>query len=242
MKKNLLLLFLLPLMVMGQERKLIKGQLIYRNRNVVAANVVNNTAQLNTITDAEGAFEIPVALGDEVVFSSVQYLIRTVEITPEILKKNRLIITVNKKINALEEVVVTPENTEKFLDLKEEEFESYDYNKDKSTKLENTIVTQGQLRNGLNIINIAKLIAKAVSNKSQEEKQKLKPSEILTYVFSDEFFVNDLALKNDQVTGFLEHIDKNLPSQQLLKTGQQFQLIDYLISESQKYIDKLNEK
>ena len=227
---------------MGQERKLIKGQLIYRNHNVVAANVVNNTAQLNTITDAEGAFEIPVALGDEVVFSSVQYLIRTVEITPEILKKNRLIITVNEKINALEEVVVTPENTEKFLDLKEEEFESYDYNKDKSTKLENTIVTQGQLRNGLNIINIAKLIAKAVSNKSLEEKQKLKPSEILTYVFSDEFFVNDLALKNDQVTGFLEHIDKNLPSQQLLKTGQQFQLIDYLISESQKYIDKLNEK
>ena len=229
-------------MVIGQERKLIKGQLIYRNHNVVAANVVNNTAQLNTITDAEGAFEIPVALGDEVVFSSVQYLIRTVEITPEILKKNRLIITVNEKINALEEVVVTPENTEKFLDLKEEEFESYDYNKDKSTKLENTIVTQGQLRNGLNIINIAKLIAKAVSNKSQEEKQKLKPSEILTYVFSDEFFVNDLALKNDQVTGFLEHIDKNLPSQQLLKTGQQFQLIDYLISESQKYLDKLNEK
>ena len=227
---------------MGQERKLIKGQLIYRNRNVVAANVVNNTAQLNTITDAEGAFEIPVALGDEVVFSSVQYLIRTVEITPEILKKNRLIITVNEKINALEEVVVTPENTEKFLDLKEEEFELYDYNKDKSTKLENTIVTQGQLRNGLNIINIAKLIAKAVSNKSQQDKQKLKPSEILTYVFSDEFFVNDLALKNDQVTGFLEHIDKNLPSQQLLKTGQQFQLIDYLISESQKYIDKLNEK
>ena len=227
---------------MGQERKLIKGQLIYRNHNVVAANVVNNTAQLNTITDAEGAFEIPVALGDEVIFSSVQYLIRTVEITPEILKKNRLIITVNEKINALEEVVVTPENTEKFLDLKEEEFESYDYNKDKSTKLENTIVTQGQLRNGLNIINIAKLIAKAVSSKSQEEKQKLKPSEILTYVFSDEFFVNDLALKNDQVTGFLEHIDKNLPSQQLLKTGQQFQLIDYLISESQKYIDKLNEK
>ena len=229
-------------MVIGQERKLIKGQLIYRNHNVVAANVVNNTAQLNTITDAEGGFEIPVALGDEVIFSSVQYLIRTVEITPEILKKNRLIITVNEKINALEEVVVTPENTEKFLDLKEEEFESYDYNKDKSTKLENTIVTQGQLRNGLNIINIAKLIAKAVSSKSLEEKQKLKPSEILTYVFSDEFFVNDLALKNDQVTGFLEHIDKNLPSQQLLKTGQQFQLIDYLISESQKYIDKLNDK
>ena len=240
MKITHILLFLLPILVMGQDRKPIKGHLIYRNRNVIAANVVNNTAQLNTITDGEGGFEIPVALGDEVVFSSVQYLIRTVEITPEILKKNRLIITVNEKINALEEVVVTPDNVEKFLDLKEEEFEGYDYNRDKSTKLENTIVTQGQLRNGLNIINIAKLIAKAVSNKTQEEKQKIKPSEILTYVFSDEFFNKDLSLKKDEVTGFLEYIDKNLPSQKLLKTGQQFQLIDYLISESQNYRDKLN--
>ena len=235
-----ILLFLLPILVTGQDRKPIKGHLIYRNRNVIAANVVNNTAQLNTITDGEGGFEIPVALGDEVVFSSVQYLIRTVEITPEILKKNRLIITVNEKINALEEVVVTPDNVEKFLDLKEEEFEGYDYNRDKSTKLENTIVTQGQLRNGLNIINIAKLIAKAVSSKTQEEKQKIKPSEILTYVFSDEFFNKDLSLKNDEVTGFLEYIDENLPSQKLLKTGQQFQLIDYLISESQNYRNKLN--
>jgi hypothetical protein len=242
MKKIYLLFFLIPIIVLGQQRKLIKGQLIYRNRNVVAANVINNTAQLNTITDGEGEFEIAVALGDDVVFSSVQYLIRTVKITPEILKKNRLIITVNEKINALEEVVVTPENTEKFLDLKEEEFKGYDYNRDKSTELENTIVTQGQLRNGLNIINIAKLIAKVVSKKSEEEKLKIKPSEILTYFFNDEFFINDLALRNDEVIGFLEYIDENLPSQRLLKTGQQFQLIDYLISESQIYRDKLNTK
>jgi hypothetical protein len=242
MKKIYLLFFLIPIIVLGQQRKLIKGQLIYRNRNVVAANVINNTAQLNTITDGDGEFEIAVALGDDVVFSSVQYLIRTVKITPEILKKNRLIITVNEKINALEEVVVTPENTEKFLDLKEEEFKGYDYNRDKSTDLENTIVTQGQLRNGLNIINIAKLIAKVVSKKTEEEKLKIKPSEILTYVFNDEFFINDLALRNDEVIGFLEYIDENLPSQRLLKTGQQFQLIDYLISESQIYRDKLNTK
>ena len=242
MKRLRLLLFLLPFLVNGQERKLIKGRLIYRNINVVAANVVNNSAQLNTITNSEGAFEIPVALGDEVVFSSVQYMIRRVKITAEILKKNRLIITVNEKINALEEVVVTPENAEKFLDLKEEEFKGYDYNRDKSTALENTIVKQGQLNNGLNIINIAQLIAKAMSNKSEEEKQKIKPSEILTYVFSDEFFTNDLGLKNDQVIGFLVYVDKNLPSQKILKTGQQFQLIDYLISESQNYLNKLNAK
>ena len=134
---------MLHVVALAQERKPIKGRLIYRNVNVVAANVVNVTAQINTITDGEGAFEIPVKIGDEIVFSSVQYMIRTVEITPEIIQKNRLIITVNEKINALEEVVITPDDTEKFLDLKEEEFKGYDYERDKSTRLENTIVRQG---------------------------------------------------------------------------------------------------
>ncbi|PDH46010.1 MAG: hypothetical protein CND43_01710 [Flavobacteriales bacterium MED-G15] len=230
---------MLHVVALAQERKPIKGRLIYRNVNVVAANVVNVTAQINTITDGEGAFEIPIKIGDEVVFSSVQYMIRTVEITPEIIQKNRLIITVNEKINALEEVVITPDDTEKFLDLKEEEFKGYDYERDKSTRLENTIVRQGQLKNGLNLINIAKLIVKAVNDKTEEEKRNLKPSEILSYVFDTEFFTGDLELKNDQIVGFLEHIDKNLPSQKLLSQSQQFQLIDYLISESKKYRNQL---
>ena len=239
MKFKLLIFFLIfQVIAFAQDRIPIKGRLIYRNINVVAANVVNITAQINTITDGEGAFEIPVKTGDEVVFSSVQYMIRTVEITPEIIQKNRLIITVNEKINALEEVVITPDDAEKFLNLKEEEFKGFDYERDKSTRLENTIVRQGQLNNGLNLINVAKLIAKIVSNKTEEEKRNLKPSEVLSYVFDISFFKSDLELRDDQIVGFLEHIDDNLPSQKLLNQSQQFQLIDYLIMQSKKYRSK----
>ena len=239
MKFKILILFLFfQVIAFAQDRIPIKGRLIYRNINVVAANVVNITAQINTITDGEGAFEIPVKIGDEVVFSSVQYMIRTVEITPEIIQKNRLIITVNEKINALEEVVITPDDSEKFLNLKEEEFKGFDYERDKSTRLENTIVRQGQLNNGLNLINVAKLIAKIVSDKTEEEKRNLKPSEVLSYVFDISFFKSDLELRDDQIVGFLEYIDDNLPSQKLLNQSQQFQLIDYLIMQSKKYRSK----
>ncbi len=239
MKFKLLIFFLVfQVVAFAQDRVSIKGRLIYRNINVVAANVVNITAQINTITNGEGAFEIPVKNGDEVVFSSVQYMIRTVKITPEIIQKNRLIITVNEKINALEEVVITPDDAEKFLNLKEEEFKGFDYERDKSTRLENTIVRQGQLNNGLNLINVAKLIAKIVSNKTEEEKRNLKPSEVLSYVFDISFFKSDLELRDDQIVGFLEHIDDNLPSQKLLNQSQQFQLIDYLIMQSKKYRSK----
>ena len=222
----------------AQDRIPIKGKLIYRNVNVVAANVVNINAQINTITDGEGEFEIPVKVGDEIIFSSVQYMIRTVKINPDIIQKNRLIITVNEKINALEEVIITPDDTEKFLDLKEEEFKGYDYLRDKSTRLENTIVRQGQLNNGINVINILKLISKVINSKTDEEKRNLKPSEVLKYVFEIDFFKRDLELTDDQIIGFLEYIDDNLPSQKLLSQSEQFQLIDYLILESKKYRNK----
>ena len=222
----------------AQDRIPIKGKLIYRNVNVVAANVVNIDAQINTITDGEGEFEIPVKVGDEIIFSSVQYMIRTVKINPDIIQKNRLVITVNEKINALEEVIITPDDTEKFLDLKEEEFKGYDYLRDKSTRLENTIVRQGQLNNGINVINILKLINKVINSKTEEEKRSLKPSEVLKYVFEIDFFKRDLELTDDQIIGFLEYIDDNLPSQKLLSQSKQFQLIDYLILESKKYRNK----
>ena len=99
---------------------------MYRNSNVVAANVINNSNQNNTITDTNGEFEILAGVGDEIIFSSVEFKIRTVKITEEIMKKNRLVVEVNERVNFLDEIVISPENKEKFLDLKEEEFKKVD--------------------------------------------------------------------------------------------------------------------
>lgn len=226
---------------LAQDRKPIKGKLLYKNTDVVAANVVNNSALSSTITDAQGEFEIDVKEGDELIFSAVNIQIKAVKITPEILTKNRLVVSVTENITALNEVVITPENTEKFLDLKEEEFKGYDYTQDKSTKVINKLADNRQLSNGLDFVNLAKLLAKALSNKTEKEKMKLKPSEILPYVFDDSFFEKDLALQKDEVVGFLEFIDTQLKSSDLLKQSQQFMLIDYLIEKSKQYKNKLKE-
>jgi hypothetical protein len=237
MKKilTLLIYFLANVLVFSQDRIPLKGQLFYKNTKVVAANVVNNTAQTNTITDTEGAFEIYVALGDEIIFSSVQYRIRSVKITEEILLKKRLVVSVNENINELKEVVVTTEDVEKFLDLKEEEFKGFDYEKDKSSKLENRAVTNNQLSDGIDFVNIAKLLAKAFRNKSPEEQMRLKPSEILPLVFENTFFENDLGLEKSEIMGFLVFIDEQMKTGELLKKDKEFQLIDFLIDKSVAY-------
>lgn len=237
MKNTVFLWFLLPLsaLVFGQERKPIKGQLLYKNTKVVAANVVNNTAQTNTITDSDGMFEIEVAVGDEIIFSSVQYQIRAVKVTPEIIQKNRMVVSVEENIRELREVVVTTEDVERFLDLKEEEFKGFDYERDKSSKLVNRAVRDQVLTNGLDFVNIGKLLAKAFAGKTQEEKLRMKPSEVLPLVFEDRFFIKDLQLKKEEVIGFLEYVDGQMKTAALLKKEKQFQLIDYLINMSKEY-------
>ncbi len=227
--------------LLGQERRPIKGVLLYKNTVVVAANVVNNTAQINTITNSDGEFEIEVAEGDEVIFSSVQYQIKAVKVTAEILALNRMVVSVNENITALKEVVVTTEDVEKFLNLKEEEFKGFDYEQDKSTRINNELTDDRLLSNGINFVNIAKLIMKALSNKTEEEQMRMKPSEVLPLVFETSFFEQDLELQKDQVVGFLEFIDTQMKTSSLLKQSQQFQLIDFLISKSKAYKETLKE-
>lgn len=226
--------------VQAQVRTPIKGKLLYKNTIVVAANVVNNTAQTTTITDDEGEFEIEVAEGDEIVFSSVQYRIRSVTITPEILQKNRLVVSVNENITELKEVVVTSEDIDKFLDLKEEEFKGFDYEMDKSTRVVNRLTDDRLVNNGIDFVNIAKLIAKVISGKTEEEQLRLKPSEILPKVFDDVFFTQDLQLQKEEVMDFLVFVDSQMKTGALLKQSQQFQLIDYLITKSQEYRNTQN--
>ena len=224
-----------------QDRRPLKGQLLYKNTKVVAANVVNNTAQTNTITDSEGAFEIDVLLGDEIIFSSVQYRIRSVKITEDILSKNRLVVSVNENINELKEVVVTTDDVEKFLDLKEEEFKGFDYEKDKSSKLVNKAYNDRQLSDGIDFVNIAKLLARAIGNKSSDEQMRMKPSEILPLVFEDDFFAVDLGLDKSQVISFLEFIDNRMKTGELLKKDKEFQLIDFLINKSKEFKNDLED-
>ena len=243
MKQLLLFIFFIHLSFTAicQDRRPLKGQLLYKNTKVVAANVVNNTAQTNTITDSEGAFEIDVLLGDEIIFSSVQYRIRSIKITEDILSKNRLVVSVNENINELKEVVVTTDDVEKFLDLKEEEFKGFDYEKDKSSKLVNKAYNDRQLSDGIDFVNIAKLLARALGNKSSDEQMRMKPSEILPLVFEDDFFAVDLGLDKSQVISFLEFIDNRMKTGELLKKDKEFQLIDFLINESKEFKNDLED-
>ena len=235
MFKKIILLLTLAQFSFSQERELIQGKVIYRNINVPAANVINNTSQPSTITNDQVEFEIFAKEGDEIIFSSVQYIIRTVRVNDEILKNKRLIVQINQRVRELDEVVITPDDTDKFLDLKEEQFKGFDYIADKSTKIENILTDNRQVVNGLNFVNIFKLLSSLVDSKSEEEKLSILPSEALPLILEENFFTDILKLEFFEVNDFLLQLDLDPEIKQLIIKKNQFLLIDYLLNKSDTY-------
>ena len=222
-------------------RTWIKGKVLYKNVNVNSANVINNTSQQATTTNEEGEFEIEVKLNDKLIFSSVQYQIIELNITKEILQKNRIVIDVNEKVTELDQVVVTPDDKEKFLDLKEEEFKRFDYTFDKSTRVNNVINEEGKLKNGVNFVNLYRLISKSITDQSQEKSInfKYRPSDLLRELYDDIFFTKNLMIPDDKINEFLLYCDDNFPDRILLQKDNEFELIEFLVKQSKKFVKSI---
>ena len=235
MFKKILFFILVIQFSYSQNRELIQGKVIYRNIDVPAANVINNTAQSSTITNDQGEFEIYAKEGDEIIFSSVQYIIRTVRVNKEILENKRIIVQINQRVRELDEVVITPDDTQKFLDLKEEQFKGFDYIADKSTKIQNVLTDNRQVVNGLNFVNIFKLLSSIVDAKSDEEKLNIIPSEVLPYVLEENFFSGVLELESFEIIDFLSKLDSDTEMKNLILEKNQFLIIDYLLIKADTY-------
>ena len=242
--KNLLILALLLLgfgISNAQEdtRTHLRGKVLYRNTNVPNENVINTTSEFATITNDNGEFGIRVKAGDELVFTAINYQMLQLKVTQEMIDNNRLVVEVNEKVTELDEVVVSPENQAKFLQLQNERIQKqYDYEIDRSTEVENIALSQQQrgMQNGLNFINIFKALTKSNNKEEAVERPVLKLSDVMRQVYDDRFFVEDLNLPQDQIDNFLVYCDDKIPTQSLLKKDNEFQLIDFLVTYSKLYL------
>ena len=141
------------------------------------------------------------------------------------LKNKRIIVQINQRVRELDEVVITPDDIDKFLDLKEEQFKGFDYLADKSTKIENILTDNRQFVDGLNFVNIFKLLSSLVDSKSEEERLSILPSEALPLILEENFFLNTLELEIFEVNDFLLQLDLDQEIKQLIIKKNQFLLV-----------------
>ncbi|MFT6994009.1 MAG: hypothetical protein ACJA1P_000738 [Maribacter sp.] len=245
---KILLAFFLVMSVsfaIGQddERRLLMGKVIYKNINVANEYVINSTTEKATVTNEKGEFAIAVKVGDQLVFTAVNYQYKLVNITQEILDINRLVVTVNEKVTELDEVVITPDDPESYLKVKNEEFKGFEYEIDRETVVENVAMSDLDrgMQDGANFVNIFRAIFKS-KEITPEEGPKLRVSQVLRQVYDNEFFVSDLKIPVDKIDSFLFYCDSKMPATTLLKKENEFQLIDSLVNHSKTFLAELNEE
>jgi len=69
-------------------------------------HVINKTAQVFTITNRNGEFEITVSLNDVIVFSSIQQKSKSIIVDKNMILFKALRVTLEEQINELDEVIV----------------------------------------------------------------------------------------------------------------------------------------
>ncbi|MFK7749470.1 MAG: carboxypeptidase-like regulatory domain-containing protein [Kordia sp.] len=253
MKLKLLLfsLFITTLLfAQDAERKILRGAVIYRNVKVVGVNIVNNTTSKGAVTNNKGEFEIRVKKDDILIFSSVQYTIQEIVITDKIINNNRLVVEVKEKIEALDEVVISPENQDKFLDFQEKQitkYKDYQFADDRYSEVKNEALGQTNFQ-GANILGLVGMLANAIFKKKKGRREKAKPIYERTsfneirYRYKDEFFTENLGIPKDQISAFLYHCDDQMPPEDIFLTKNEFLMIDFMVKESKEYLETIKTK
>lgn len=219
----------------------LKGQVLYRNSFVSDEAVVNSTRELSTITDENGAFSIEVAVGDELVFTAVNYQLEVIKITEDILKNGRLVVEVTEKVRQLDEVVLTPDNQEAFIELKNEEFKGFEYEVDRASAVDNIALSPAVrgMRDGINVVSVFKLLKSLLASNDQQDTPSLKLSEALEKVYDDGFFIEDLRLQRAQIPDFLAYCDERVPAVQLLRKENEFELLEFLVITAEAFKEEM---
>ena len=254
MKQKLLIFFLLIstiLLAQDGERKILRGSVIYRNVSVAGVNVVNNTTSKGASTNQKGEFEIFVKKDDILIFSSVQYTIREIVITDKIINNNRLVVEVKEKIEELDEVVISPENQEKFLDFQEKEivkYKDYQFAADRYSTVKNEALGQTNFQ-GANIIGLVGMLVSSIfkggkNKKVEKEKAIYERTSFneIRYRYKDEFFTKNLGIPEDKISSFLYHCDDQMPSEDIFLEKNEFLMMDFMVKQSKLYLDSIKTK
>ena len=97
------ILFLIFGSVQAQKQKMIQGKITYQSTVLSNVHVVNTTRKVLTKSDAQGNYEIPAKIGDEITYSFIG--LKTITIIVEDVT-SVLNIKMTEDVNQLDDIVI----------------------------------------------------------------------------------------------------------------------------------------
>lgn len=246
MKNQLLLYFLfISVVSFGQKKQnIISGTILFQNEVIADVHIINKNTNQGSASNDLGTFEIPVSINDTLFVSHINLQKKELIITPEIFKSKSVIIHLEEKINELNEI--TFERSTGIFYVDKQYLKPPTVNaKTLNLPYANTIAKKDEsivsLQSGA-AINLENIIG--ALNGSNRRKKMLKK---LTYEdkmlskirkhYTDDFFITDLNIKQDEINVFLNYcFKKNVIN--LFKKDDKIKVTAILMRESKTFPQK----
>ena len=257
----LIFLFIIPnSLAQDIKRVLVEGQIIVDYPDLEGVTVFNLSSNKGTITNKEGKFAISVFLNDKIEISALQFEKFSIIISKEILDAKSMTVFLVESINKLDEILILPyglsgnlktdiNSTKTFnpnLDaiyFGLDNMNKFEFADDYKSQVVNTTMTPDHFKYGADFVQIIGGLLKPIFKKSKQEKdEKLIITETFRSKYSTEFLLKRLDISKEDISFFIDYVENKGIDSNLLKKGNEFMFIDFLIKESKSFLKQGIEK
>ena len=220
-------------------RKTLHGQIVndsIKLENVIVFNVNSKTGML---IGSKWFFNILAKVNDTLVFSSLAFKSRKIILTEKQISAPILRVTLEAYTNELAEVIVPVKKKIKPINGNTQAIVDKQYFDDeKSSPKNRTMPSDGTIENGMNFVRIYKDVLKTLRKNNPEiidYTQNKSFTEVALKKVGYDFFANTLQLNDDEIRLFLIFCENDPKSKTLIKSENEFQLIDFLVTKNKEY-------
>jgi len=242
-----LIVFLLSFVGFSQDTDILRGKVVTDTLQSKSINIINLTKGIGTINDQSGFFQIKATKGDTIVFSSIQHQQKTHVVTKKDLKQANLSIRLEIKVNELDEVRVsqydltgeskedvkkieTYEDVLPLLSAKALDETPFVHEKGAAT-VRNTTVDHRKNATAFNFIAAGRMVASLFKKKNTGKSKEIRIPEVSDF-YNGDFMINELEIPKTEIYDFLDYINQQTETRNILKSGNELIILEYLIEQS----------
>lgn len=227
----------------SQEQIKLKGVIKADSLDGLAINIINLSQKTGTTNSESGHFEIEVKENDTLQFSSVQFELFQVVITPVILNEQILEVHLRQNINQLNEVKISNSTLTGNLGLDIANVEIYsqkDFGFPISPRKSYTpIARKLNSARASPIITILNTLNGTIAmlNKAKENENLSMLVKQGVEAFQKSFFVKDLKIPEERIKDFVYFCARNKEYEDLLRPKDRLELLEYFQEKAIEYLN-----
>ncbi|AWI24673.1 hypothetical protein [Flavobacterium pallidum] len=248
-KSNIFLpICLLLLQLLFSQERDIAGKISVRDGSPSNVHIVNVANEKEVVSDSEGNFMIPANVDDVLVLSAEHLEFQRIIVEKSMYYKGKIDITMMAKPTQLDEVEVVNHNKINAVDLGILAKPAKEY-----TPAERRLRTAGDFKpiqllgiiaGGMEfdpIINAINGKTKRLKNEVKLEKKEMLLAKI-NENYTDEFFMNDLKVARDEISGFKYYLAEDMVFAETFAAGNNERIVIEMIRKAADFNAAITEE